>query len=149
MPLKLWPEIIPTLITNTANENVDFRISSITTLLYVSQEFENENVFNKEEIDMVFSNLSNNINSTNSAILRETAFKCLNSFIPFGTNIFSINEKRRIFFDLVYLHLKDNSEKIRLLAMKSLVEIGKHFYDYLVEEIKVIYEYTIIYVIFR
>jgi hypothetical protein len=144
----LWPEIIPSLITNTANENINFRISSIITLMYISQELENEDVFSKEEMDMIFSNLINNINSNVNTNLNETAFKCLNSFISFGTNIFSIKEKRRIFFDLIYLHLKDNSEKIRLLAMKCLVEVGKNFYDYLVEEIKVIYEYTIIYVFF-
>ncbi len=116
--------------------------------MYISQELENEDVFSKEEMDMIFSNLINNINSNVNTNLSETAFKCLNSFISFGTNIFSIKEKRRIFFDLIYLHLKDNSEKIRLLAMKCLVEVGKNFYDYLVEEIKVIYEYTIIYVFF-
>lgn len=121
----------------------------MTTLMYISQELENENVFRKEEIDMIFSNLISNINSGVNTLLSEAAFKCLISFIPFGRNNFSVKEERRIFFDLIYVHLKDKSENIRLLAMKFLVEIGKLFYDFLIDEIRTIYEYTIIYVIYN
>ena len=59
---------------------------------------------------------------------------------------FSINDERKIIFQLIYCQLKSSVEIIRVNAMKCLVEIQKNFYDYLIDEIKSIYDFTIFHV---
>ena len=144
--MNQWPEIINSLLSHAEKENIIFKIASITALLYISQEFEGKKCFGATEIDKILSLLIKNINFELNIKLSETAFNCLNSYIPFAIKNFSINEERKIIFTLIYSQLKNNTESMRLLAMKCLVEIEKNFYEYLVEEIRNIYDFTFIHV---
>ena len=144
--MNQWPEIINLLISQAENENIIFRKASITTLMFISQELEGQKCFNSTEIDNILNVLIKNINFQENNEIKESALKCLNSYLPFAGKNFSINDERKIIFQLIYCQLKSSVEIIRVNAMKCLVEIQKNFYDYLIDEIKSIYDFTIFHV---
>jgi hypothetical protein len=93
IPRKEWPDIIEILVTNCSHENEYFRLSSIITLGYISQEITPKDL-SSNEIDKILTGILKNLNSTSNKIttldLESTSIVALINFISFAKKNFSV-----------------------------------------------------------
>lgn len=81
------------MVTNCSHENEYFRLSSIITLGYISQEITPKDL-TTDEVDKILTgllkNLNSEINKISSAELENTAIVALINYISFAKKNFSI-----------------------------------------------------------
>jgi importin subunit beta-1 len=147
IPRKDWPDIIDILVSNCSNENENFRLSSIITLGYISQEVSPKDL-TTEEIDKILTGILKNLNSQNnkisSAELESTAIVALINYVSFAKKNFSFAEERALIMDTVYFNLGSSNLEMRVFSMQCLVEITRCFYDFLGDQMAKILELTIL-----
>lgn len=84
IPRGEWPDIINILISTSNHDNLNFRMASIMTIGYISQELSPGDI-SAQQIDEILTSLINNLNgSSNSDITLHTIIAFLN-FLIFGS----------------------------------------------------------------
>lgn len=146
LPMKSWPGIIDILVKNCSNENENYRLSSIITLGYISQEITVQDL-TSEEVDKILTGILQNLNSSsnhiNSAELENTAIIALINYVSYAKKNFSIMSEKVIIMDAIYTNLNSNNVEMRVYAMQCLVEVTRCYYDYLDDQMAKILEVTV------
>ena len=96
LPKKEWPDIIDILISNCSNESEYFRMSSIITLGYISQEIQPKDL-TTDEIDKILTGILKNLESPNNKVtsdeLVRSSMISLTNYISFSKKNFSFSVK--------------------------------------------------------
>lgn len=130
IPSKQWPEIVNILVSTANNENENYKISSIMTIGYISQELV-PGQLDQNEIDSVLSALITNLTLDQSYEVIKHAIIALLNFIFFSKSDMENPNNKGVIMNTIYNCLNHSSEDIRELAMQCLVEISRLYYDYI------------------
>ncbi len=137
LPRGEWPTLVNTLVNASQHSNINYKISSILTAGFISQEIE-PSVFPKEERDKVFNMIFMNLpfgTITNLELILQT-LNALLKFIPF----LSPNMTDNIFRFELYKHLfsytlQHPNDEVKNIALQCVTELSKLYYDYIEQEI--------------
>lgn len=131
LPKKLWINIFDILIGTSNNENIYIQLSSITTLGYIFEEI-NENDINDDIMRKILFCFYNILNQKEINLeLHKSTLDSLFHFIPFIQNVIMNNEQSKIFYELIEKSIKNDSNIIRSKSIKIFIEISRRYYDYL------------------
>ena len=115
------------LISTATHENINYRLSSILTIGFISQEINPGNLTN-EEVNNVLNVLTINLNDKSEDVVTETISSFLN-FIIFANQNMNVEDEKSYILNNIYNCLSHSNLKIRILSMQCLVEISRIYYD--------------------
>ena len=115
------------LISTATHENLNYRLSSILTIGFISQEINPGNL-TIEEVNNVLNVLTMNLNHQSDEVVTETISSFLN-FIIFANQNMNVEGEKSYILSNIYNCLSHSNLKIRILSMQCLVEISRIYYD--------------------
>lgn len=130
IPRGEWPDIINTLIQTSSHENPNFRMASIVTIGYISQEL-TPNHLSSQEVDDILSALIGNMKLDTELEILSHAITAFLNFLIFAKKNMEIPNERDVIFGVIFECLKHPEVIIRVYSMQCLVEISRLYYDYL------------------
>ena len=78
LPLGKWSDIILSLVNNSFNENMNFRLASLETLGYICEEL-NTKTINPKDVELILTSFIRNLNEENCDI--NIAKICMNALL--------------------------------------------------------------------
>ena len=138
------------LISTATHENINYRLSSITTIGYIAQEIIPGSL-SIEEVNNVLNVLTINLNDPSEEVIK-AAISSLLHFIIFTSHNMEIEDQRTYILKNIYNCLNHNNLEIRIISMQCLVEISRLFYESInsnIDEIVTVTKQHVFFIKFR
>jgi len=124
IPRHEWDDLITSLQTTSSNEDMNIRLASLTTLMYLCDELQPDDL-NDTLKNAILHSLITNV-SIEEANLEATklAVKALPNSIAYANNIFGNDTDRDFLMDKIFTACQLQDEEIQEYALHTLREIG-------------------------
>jgi hypothetical protein len=127
IPRGEWPNIMPIIISAASHEHMNYRMSAILSIGYISQEVHSKN-FSIEEINQCISALIENLNYPELE-MQKTSAQSLIYFMGFTFRSMRVDAERNFIVGGILKALESQSLEMRVLAMQNCVEMARLYYD--------------------
>ena len=109
IPRKEWEDLIPNLCTNSTSEQMNIRLASLTTLGYICEELDPEDLTNELKNNIILA-LTNNIDAKNETT--RLSIKALIYSIPYTSPNFKVEQEREFIMQKIFTACAIDDEEI-------------------------------------
>lgn len=145
-PANGWPALIPVLVQNCSNENPLFRQAAITTLGFVCEQVKRvELQLDPAAQEAVISGILMGFKSEADASMRATSLEALRDCLPAMKQVFAKPEVKNYIVAML-CELQKNADSpiaLRQVGLQVLMEVCKHYYLALEENMPAIIAATV------
>lgn len=128
LPLNQWHEVVVSLVQGAQSSDLSFKVAALETLSYICEELE-KGVLSQTEVDGILSAIVGSITGEND--VKAIAMTALQSIIPFCEKNLAVESERALLLGKIIENCNSETEKVKLRAMKCLLEVTRYFYDYI------------------
>ena len=129
MPKKMWPNLLPILSSAALHPQVEFRLTALETLDYITEDME-QSLLSKDEVDSILKVIITNINTCENIDVKEKAIICLLNTIRFcGTNFNSPSDAQTIMGAIFKCAECNENIDIKKKGLQTIVEVISVFYE--------------------
>jgi hypothetical protein len=111
------------------------------TIGYIAQEIQPGNL-TTDEVDNILSALISNLELSLEKEIVNLAITALVNFVVFATKNMQVENDRAVILNTIYQVLTHTDEDIRVLAMQTLVEISRVFYEQIQDQMEKLIQTT-------
>lgn len=129
IPRNEWAELLPNLCNNAENNTDYVRLASLTTLGYICEEIDTENIPDQVKNSIIVALVNNISNQDNEAC--RLAIKAFLFSLPCAAQNFKVQNERDFIMDRLFQACDAPNEEINEFAMMCLRDLSTQEYDYL------------------
>lgn len=147
LPLGKWTDIILSLVNNSFNENMNFRLASLETLGYICEELSSKTI-NPKDVELILTALIRNLNEDScDENIAKICLTALNHSIDLADKNFKNPIESNLIFETFFKICSKfvNNQKgseIFTLIIQCFIEIGTKYYQFIEPYITKISELT-------
>ncbi|CDW87040.1 importin subunit beta-1-like [Stylonychia lemnae] len=131
IPRNEWIDLIPNLSGNAAHDSIEIREASLETLGFICEELQPCDLTPELKnfiVQALVRNLSADASLTKTTLLAAKAFFLA---LPYASNNFKVDGERDYIMARIFELLTLENEEIRVIAMQTLVEVGRQEYEFI------------------
>jgi len=129
IPRKEWDELIPSLCTNSSNDELNIRLASLTTLGYICDELYPEDISDPLKNQIILALINNISASPDSLESTRLAIKALPNAVPYASQNFKVDAERDYIMEKIFMACESPDEEVREFALNTLQEVGTQQYE--------------------
>jgi importin subunit beta-1 len=128
IPRKEWDSLIPNLCNNSTSEDNNIKMASLTTLGYICEELDPEDLSNELKNSIILA-LTNNISDTGPIESSKLSIKALLYSVPYVSPNFQKPEERDFIMQKIFTACSINDEEVQEFGLHCLREISTQEYQ--------------------
>lgn len=144
LPRGEWNSLIKTLSSAAQHTDINFQLTAITTLGYISQEISSQDI-SFEERQLIINTIIPAMNNSQNQALLLQSIKSLTFLIDYLYENMKNDEFRKCLFSKLFEYIKSSDEELALSSFQCLIDICRVYYDDIFLEFDIIAKFTLSY----
>lgn len=146
VPVKQWPELLDTLVSNMAEPNAPdgnlLKTATLEALGYLCEDLEDEAI-DPPETNKILTAIVDGMRDDRVDDVRVAGATALLNALVFTRHNFEVDNERNMIMQVICGATRSSNERLRIVAFESLARVASLYYDRLGEYMSVCFQLTI------